>query len=103
MTAPDGRKDLRSVSERERKGKERKGRKRTLELDRRNDIDLHDGLEDDGTTLGERLAESTLSGETESHFGGIDLVSRSVLEDELAAGDGVTGENTALEGVLETL
>jgi hypothetical protein len=82
---------------------ERRNSKRTLELNRRNDVDLHDRLQHDRSSLGERLPERTLSGETESHLGGIDLVGRSVLENEFAAGDGVTGEDTAFEGVLETL
>lgn len=81
----------------------RPGTQLTLELKRRNYVDLHDGLEDDGTTLGERLLEGTLGGETESQLGGIDLVSRSVLEDELATRDGVTSEDTAFEGIVESL
>lgn len=86
-------------------GKRREGStsRRTLELDRRDDVNLHDRLENDGTTLGEGLAEGALSSKTESHLGGIDLVSRSVLEDEFATRDGVASEDTALEGILETL
>lgn len=74
-----------------------------LELGRRDDLDLHDGLEDDGCSLGEGLAESALRSETESKFGRIDLVGGSVLEDHLDTADLVTGEDTALESVVESL
>ena len=41
----------------------------TLELDRRDNVDLHDGFENDGATLGESFAEGALSGKSESQFG----------------------------------
>ena len=81
----------------------RKRGKFTLELERSDDVDLHDGLEHDGVTLGERLLERALSCESESELGGVDLMSGSILEHELAAADGVAGEDASLESVVESL
>jgi len=50
-----------------------------LEFDGSNDIDLHDGFKNDWSTFGEGFTERTLSGESESKFGRIDLMSGSVL------------------------
>jgi hypothetical protein len=79
------------------------GRRLTLELQRRDDIDLHDGLEDDRVTLGERLLERTLCSESESELRGIDLMSGSILEDELASRDRVSRQDSTLERVVESL
>lgn len=76
---------------------------RTLELDRRSDVDLHNRLENDRTTLRECLAEGTLSSQAESQLGRVDLVSRAVLEDEFATRDLVARKRATLEGVAETL
>jgi hypothetical protein len=75
----------------------------TLELDRSNNVDLHDGLENDRSTFRESFSESTLSGESESQFGRIDLVSSSVFENKLATRDRVTSEDTSFESVIESL
>lgn len=76
---------------------------RTLELDRRSNVDLHNRLENDRAALRERLAEGTLSRQAESQLGRVDLVSRAVLEDELATRDLVARKRATLEGVAETL
>lgn len=75
----------------------------TLEFDRSNDIDLHDGFKNDWSTFGESFTESTLSGESESKFGRIDLMSSSVLENEFATRNRVSSENTSFERIVETL
>ena len=77
--------------------------KLTLELDGSNDVDLHDGLENNGSTFRESFTESTLSGESESQFGRIDLMSSSVFENKFTTRDRVTSEDTSLECVVESL
>lgn len=74
-----------------------------MEFDRSNDIDLHDGFKNDWSTFGESFTESTLSGESESKFGRIDLMRSSVLENEFATRNRVSSENTSFERIVETL
>jgi len=74
-----------------------------LELDRRDDFDRHDRLQDDRGSLGESLAESAEGGKTESEFVGVVDVGGTVLKDKAAAIDAVAGELSAVESFLESL
>jgi hypothetical protein len=51
----------------------------TLEFYRRNNLDSHDGLQNNRLGLVKSLPEGSQSGEPESEFGGILYVRRSVL------------------------
>lgn len=63
---------------------------RTLELDRSNDFNSHDGLQDLRPGLLERLAEGTDGCKSERQFRGIDSVESSIFQDEATASDRVS-------------
>ena len=75
----------------------------TLEFYRRDDLNCHNGLQDDRLGLVESLPEGTQSGEPESEFGGILYVRRSILQDESTTVDRVTGKESTTKGLVESL
>jgi hypothetical protein len=74
-----------------------------LELDRRDDFDRHDRLQNDRGGLGESLAESAEGGKTESEFVRVVDMGSTVLKNEAAAVDAVASELSAVESFLESL
>jgi hypothetical protein len=76
-------------------GRERE--KRTLELDGRDDLDGHDGLENDGFRLEVRLAERTDGGHAERKLRRVDHVECAVAKDHANPGDRVPRKCALLE------
>ena len=75
----------------------------TLEFYRRDDLNCHNGFQDDRLGLVESLPECTQSGEPKSEFGGILYVRSSVLQDESTTVDRVTGKESTAESLVESL
>ena len=66
------------------------GKTPTLEFDRSDDFNSHDGFQDPRPGLLERLAEGTDGRESECQFRGIDSVECTILQGEAAAGDRIS-------------
>lgn len=77
--------------------------KRTLEFDRSNDLDSHDGLQDSRLCQLECFAESTDSSKSESQLRGINGMESTILENKAAASNRVTRERSLLQCLEETL
>jgi len=107
-TLPVGHSKITSAKARQRgSGAEEEGRKertrRTLELGRSDDLDRHDGLEDDGSSLEVSLSEGVESGGDESQLGRINSVETSILEDVSNSGDGGSVQSSPLQSLSESL
>lgn len=76
---------------------------RTLELSRGNDLNCHDGFEDDGLRLIVDLTEGTNDGQSESKFGRVDRVRETILQDESGAADRVARQCALLQCLKEAL
>lgn len=67
------------------------------------DLNTHDGLEDDGTSLDVSLSEGVEGGGDESQLGRIDSVESSILEDVSNSSDDRSGERSLLQSLSESL
>ena len=77
--------------------------KRTLELRRGNDLNCHDGLEDDGVRLVVDLTEGTDDGQAEGQLRRVDRVGETVLQDEPGAAYRVARQCALLQCLVEAL
>ena len=68
----------------------------------RDDLDGHDGLEDDRLRLRGGLLQGLGAGDLEGHFRGVDVVVGAVEQDDLHVHQRVTGQHAVLHGVLRT-
>jgi len=78
-------------------------KKRTLELDRRDDFYSHDRLEDHRLRFQERLAERTDGREAEREFGRVDCVECPIAKYHSYARNRVSRQRALLERLVEAL
>ena len=71
-------------------------------LFRYNDDNLHQRFHNDGVRLSEGFLDRHRAGDLEGHFRGVDFVVRAVVQLDLDVDNRVTGEDTGLEGALDT-
>jgi hypothetical protein len=79
------------------------GGERTSEFEGRDDLDGHDGLEDDGIRLEVRLAERVDGGEAERELGRVDRVECFIAKDHAHSGDWVPRQRALLDRFKEAL
>src|SRR5215213_9877943 len=65
------------------------------------DLDVHNGLQEDRIGPPESLFDGHGTGDLERHLGGVDLVVRTVDEFDPDIDDGVTRDDAGIEGVLD--
>ena len=64
--------------------------------------DLHDGLHEHGSCLLHRILERHRTGDLERHFGGVDLVIRSIVKSDLDVNNVEACKNARLHCTLDT-